>query len=73
MNTSPPLDQRLLSILVCPLTKGPLIYDRESNELISCEAALAYPIKDGIPVMIVDDARKLTDNEVKHYKKSSNY
>ncbi|OUI78824.1 tetraacyldisaccharide 4'-kinase [Commensalibacter intestini] len=62
------MDQRLLSILVCPLTKGPLIYDRENNELISCEAALAYPVKEGIPVMLVDEARQLTDEEVNRYK-----
>lgn len=67
-SSSPPIDQRLLSILVCPLTKGPLIYDRENNELISCEAALAYPVKEGIPVMLVDEARQLTDDEVNHYK-----
>ncbi|EHD14506.1 hypothetical protein CIN_04380 [Commensalibacter intestini A911] len=67
-SSSPPIDQRLLSILVCPLTKGPLIYDRENNELISCEAALAYPVKEGIPVMLVDEARQLTDEEVNRYK-----
>lgn len=67
-SSSPPIDQRLLSILVCPLTKGPLVYDRENNELISCEAALAYPVKEGIPVMLVDEARQLTDDEVNHYK-----
>lgn len=67
-SSSPPIDQRLLSILVCPLTKSPLIYDRENNELISCEAALAYPVKEGIPVMLVDEARQLTDDEVNHYK-----
>lgn len=66
--SSPPIDQRLLSILVCPLTKGPLVYDRENNELISCEAALAYPVKEGIPVMLVDEARQLTDDEVNRYK-----
>lgn len=67
-SSSPPIDQRLLSILVCPLTKGPLVYDRENNELISCEAALAYPVKEGIPVMLVDEARQLTDDEVNRYK-----
>lgn len=67
-SSSPPIDQRLLSILVCPLTKGPLLYDRENNELISCEAALAYPVKEGIPVMLVDEARQLTDDEVNRYK-----
>jgi uncharacterized protein YbaR (Trm112 family) len=48
----PPLDPRLLEILVCPLTKGPLEYDRESSELISRKAGLAYPVRDGIPVML---------------------
>lgn len=67
-SSSPPIDQRLLSILVCPLTKGPLVYDRENNELISCEAALAYPVKEGIPVMLVDEARQLTGDEVNRYK-----
>lgn len=67
-SSSPPIDQRLLSILVCPLTKGSLIYDRENNELISCEAALAYPVKEGIPIMLVDEARQLTDDEVNRYK-----
>jgi len=55
----PPLDARLLEILVCPLTKGPLEYDRAANELVSQSAGLAYPIRDGIPVMLVDEARKL--------------
>jgi hypothetical protein len=55
----PPLDPRLLEILVCPLTKGPLVYDREAGELISQQAGLAYPIRDGIPIMLIDEARKL--------------
>ena len=55
----PPIDPRLLEILVCPLTKGPLEYDREKNELISRQAGLAYPIRDGIPIMLVEEARKL--------------
>ena len=54
-----PLDPRLLEILVCPLTKGPLVYDREAGELISRAAGLAYPIRDGIPIMLVDEARVL--------------
>jgi uncharacterized protein len=54
-----PIDPRLLELLVCPLTKGPLEYDRAANELISHKAGLAYPIRDGIPVMLVDEARKL--------------
>jgi uncharacterized protein YbaR (Trm112 family) len=55
----PALDPRLLEILVCPVTKGPLIYDREAGELISRAAGLAYPIRDGIPVMLPDEARVL--------------
>ncbi|AQT04946.1 Trm112 family protein [Acetobacter persici] len=54
---SPPLDQRLLSILVCPVTKGPLTYDATTNELISAQAKLAFPIRDGIPVMLPEEAR----------------
>ncbi len=53
------VDPRLLEILVCPLTKGPLQYDRAAQELISESARLAYPIRDGIPIMLVDEARKL--------------
>ncbi len=56
-----PVDPRLLEILVCPLTKGPLEYDRTHNELISRKAGLAYPIRDGIPIMLPDEARKLDD------------
>jgi uncharacterized protein YbaR (Trm112 family) len=57
------VDAKLLEILVCPLTKGPLRYDRAALELISEEAALAYPIRDGIPIMLVDEARPLSDDE----------
>ncbi|MSP84085.1 MAG: Trm112 family protein [Alphaproteobacteria bacterium] len=53
------VDPKLLEILVCPLTKGPLTYDREHQELISEQAGLAYPIRDGIPIMLVDEARPL--------------
>ncbi len=53
------VDPKLLEILVCPLTKGPLRYDRENQELISEQANLAYPIRDGIPIMLVDEARPL--------------
>ena len=56
---SPPVDPRLLEILVCPLTKGPLEYDRARNELISRKAGLAYPVRDGIPIMLPEEARKL--------------
>ena len=54
-----PVDPRLLEILVCPLTKGQLVYDRERNELVSAQAGLAYPIRDGIPIMLADEARSL--------------
>jgi len=57
--TETPVDPRLLEILVCPLTKGPLTYDRERNELVSAQAGLAYPIRDGIPIMLPDEARHL--------------
>ena len=57
------IDPKLLEILVCPLTKGPLRYDRAAQELISEEAGLAYPIRDGIPIMLVDEARPLSDAE----------
>lgn len=53
------LDKTLLDLLVCPLTKGPLTYDEAKQELISREAKLAYPIREGIPVMLVEEARKL--------------
>ena len=53
------VDPKLLEILVCPLTKGPLRYDAERQELVSDQAHLAYPIRNGIPVMLVDEARKL--------------
>ncbi len=55
-------DPKLLEILVCPLTKVPLRYDRDAQELISDQAGLAYPIRDGIPIMLVEEARKLNDN-----------
>jgi uncharacterized protein YbaR (Trm112 family) len=57
------IDPKLLEILVCPLTKGPLRYDRAAQELISEEAGLAYPIRDGIPIMLVDEARPLQADE----------
>lgn len=57
------IDPKLLEILVCPVTKGPLIYDRERQELISKRANLAYPIRDGIPVMLPEEARNLDENE----------
>ena len=53
------VDPKLLEILVCPVTKGPLEYDFEAQELISRQAGLAYPIRDGIPIMLADEARQL--------------
>jgi uncharacterized protein len=55
------VDPKLLEILVCPVTKEPLRYDRERQELISEQAGLAYPIRDGIPIMLPDEARRLDD------------
>jgi uncharacterized protein YbaR (Trm112 family) len=63
MEGSSEIDPRLLEILVCPLTKAPLRYDRAAQELISDEAGLAYPIRDGIPIMLIDEARQLRDDE----------
>jgi len=59
------MDKKLLDILVCPVTKGPLVYDKKNKELISRSARLAYPIKDGIPVMLEEEARQLTAEDVK--------
>jgi uncharacterized protein YbaR (Trm112 family) len=55
------VDKKLLEILVCPLTKGALRYNAEKQELISDKAKLAYPIRDGIPIMLVEEARSLED------------
>jgi len=57
------VDPKLLEILVCPITKGPLVYDKDKQELISKSARLAYPIRDGIPVMLEDEARRLEQGE----------
>jgi uncharacterized protein YbaR (Trm112 family) len=57
------MDSKLLQILVCPVTKGELVYNKAKNELISKSARLAYPIKDGIPVLLEDEARQLADDE----------
>ena len=63
------MDKNLLDILVCPVTKGPLIYDKSKQELVSVAARLAYPIRDDIPIMLESDARALTPEEVEHYRK----
>lgn len=58
------MDKHLLDILVDPVTKGPLIYDKKKQELISSASRLAYPIRDGIPVMLPEEARELSSDEV---------
>ena len=63
------MDKNLLDILVCPVTKGPLIYDKSKQELISVAARLAYPIRDDIPIMLESDARTLTQEDMEHYRK----
>ena len=57
------IDSRLLEILVCPVSRGPLVYRRELSELWCRQSGLAYPVRDGIPVMLEDEARTLTDEE----------
>ena len=57
------IDEKLLSILVCPVSKAPLEYDREHEELICRASGLAYPVRDGIPVMLEEEARQLTADE----------
>ncbi len=57
------INSKLLDILVCPVTKGPLIYDKEKNELVSKSARLAYPIRDDIPIMLEEEARPLEEGE----------
>ena len=56
-------DPKLLEILVCPVTKGPLIYDRERQELVSRVAGLAYPVRNGVPIMLASEARELSEAE----------
>jgi hypothetical protein len=58
------MDTKLLDLLVCPVTKGPLEYDREAHELLSRSARLAYPVRDGIPVLLEREARTMTDEEL---------
>ena len=58
------MDTRLLELLVCPVTKGPLEYDRQKQELISRSARLAYPVLDGVPIMLESEARTLSDEEL---------
>jgi uncharacterized protein YbaR (Trm112 family) len=58
------MDPKLLELLVCPVTKGPLTFDREAQELVSRSARLAYPVRDGIPVLLENEARTLSDEEL---------
>ena len=58
------MDTKLLELLVCPVTKGPLVFDRTKQELVSRSARLAYPVRDGMPVMLESEARVLTDHEL---------
>ena len=62
------MDAKLLDILVCPVTKGSLIYDKARQELISVQAGLAYEIKDGIPVMLEEEARRLSPEEIEGWR-----
>jgi len=61
------LDKKLLAILVCPVSKSPLIYDKESSELVSVVSGLAFPIRDDIPVMLESEAREITLEEKEKY------
>ena len=58
------MDKRLLEILVCPVTKAPLVFDADKQELLCKASRLAYPVRDGIPVMLEDEARPLSDEEL---------
>ncbi len=62
------MDRKLLDLLVCPVTKGSLVYDRANKELLSKSARLAYPVRDGIPIMLEDEARELSDEEVERLR-----
>jgi uncharacterized protein YbaR (Trm112 family) len=63
------LNPNLLDILVCPVTKTTLVYDKNKQELISTAANLAFPVRDGIPVMLEEDARQISAEEAEHYRK----
>lgn len=58
-----PIDPKLLEVLICPVSRGPLTFDKDRQELVSVKARLAFPVRDGIPIMLVDEARSLDDNE----------
>ena len=61
------MDKKLLEIIVCPVTKGPLIYDKENQELISKSARLAYPIRNNIPIMLEEEARQVSEEEMEKF------
>ena len=61
------MDKKLLEIMVCPVTKGPLIYDKENQELISKSALLAYPILNNIPIMLEEEARQISEEEMEKF------
>jgi uncharacterized protein YbaR (Trm112 family) len=63
MTETPEIDPRLLEILVCPQSRGPLRYDREKQELVSAQARLAYPVREGVPILLIDEARELGAGE----------
>lgn len=63
MSDAPDIDPKLLEILVCPQSRGPLRYDRERQELVSAQARLAYPVREGVPILLIDEARELGPNE----------
>lgn len=63
MKNKNPINRKLFELLVCPLTKGPLCYDSRKKELISRYAKLAYPIRDGVPILLVDEARELGEEK----------
>ena len=63
------MDAKLLDILVCPVTKGALIYDKAGQQLVSVQAGLAYPIRDDIPVMLEEEARRLTPEEIEEWRR----
>jgi hypothetical protein len=63
MTDAAEIDPRLLEILVCPVTRGPLVYDRARGELISRSGGLAYPIREGVPIMLPEEARALGEGE----------
>ena len=61
------MDKKLLEIIVCPVTKGPLIYDKKNQELISKSARLAYPIRNNIPIMLEEEARQISEEEMEKF------